>query len=125
MRPTLLSNFLLQAREASFRSQYQPVVRYMFWVVFRPSAWMSLMNTSKPAIFMVCVTPNSFAALTELLKSPPALARPRICALEAWACSRNEEKSAVPSGARTWPLMSPPASLTTFMVSRSSAWPKA
>ena len=47
-------------------------------VVFRPSEWMSLMNTSRPASFIVLVMPNSLAALIELMVSPPALARPRI-----------------------------------------------
>src|SRR5262245_47204615 len=37
--------------------------------------------------------PNSAACLTELMVSPPALASPMTLALEAWACSRNEEKS--------------------------------
>ena len=37
--------------------------------------------------------PNSAACLIELMVSPPALARPMICAFEACACSRNEEKS--------------------------------
>jgi len=37
--------------------------------------------------------PNSAACLIELIVSPPALARPMICALEDWAWSRNDEKS--------------------------------
>ena len=59
---------------------------------------MSLMNISRPASFMFLVTPNSLAALIELIVSPPALASPRICALLFCACSRNEEKSDADSG---------------------------
>src|SRR3546814_14180021 len=92
LRPTLSSNFLAQARDASELSQYHPVVRYMPCVVLRPSECMSLMNTSRPASFMVWVTPNSLAALIELMVSPPALARPRICAPAACACRRKDEK---------------------------------
>ena len=39
--------------------------------------------------------PNSAACLIELMVSPPALASPMICAFEACACSRKEEKSVV------------------------------
>jgi hypothetical protein len=39
------------------------------------------------------VMPNSAACLIELMVSPPALARPMILRLEAWACSRKDEKS--------------------------------
>ncbi len=60
-----------------------------------------------------------------LVVSPPALASPMILALEAWAWSRNEEKSAVLSGCRTLPSTLPPFFSTTASVSRSSAWPKA
>jgi hypothetical protein len=42
--------------------------------------------------------PNSLAALIELIVSPPAFARPRICALLDCACSRNDEKSLADSG---------------------------
>ena len=38
--------------------------------------------------------PNSLAALIALMVSPPALARPRICALLACACSRNDREVA-------------------------------
>ncbi len=61
--------------------QYQPSVRYMPCVVGKPRLWMSLMNISRPASFMFLVTPNSLAALIELIVSPPAFASPRICAL--------------------------------------------
>jgi hypothetical protein len=37
-------------------------------------------------------------ALMELMVSPPALARPRICALLFWACSMKLEKSLALSG---------------------------
>ena len=108
-------------RASSFRFQYQPSVRYMPCVVFRPSEWMSLMNISRPASFIVLVTPNSLAALIELMVSPPALARPRICALpDACACSRKDEKSEVQrvlDGAHHLP----PAALTTAGGVASSA----
>ena len=47
--------------------------------------------------------PNSAACLIELVVSAPALARPMILAFEACACSRNDEKSEVPSGCLTPP----------------------
>ena len=67
--------------------------------VGRPSAWMSVRNTSSPARFWPPLTmPNSAACLIELVVSPPALARPMILAFDACACSRNDEKSCVLSG---------------------------
>jgi hypothetical protein len=48
-----------------------------------------------------------------------------ILAFDAWACSRNDEKSCVFSGARTLPTTLPPFLVTTASVSRSSAWPNA
>src|SRR3979411_419711 len=59
----------------------------------------SLMNNRKAT--RVCppwLMPNSFACLTALMVSPPALARPITLDLEFCACSRNEAKSEVPSG---------------------------
>src|SRR3954465_1890791 len=125
MRLTLSKNLRPQARVSASRFQYQLSVRYMPWVVFRPSEWMSLMNISRPASFMVLVMPNSLAALMELMVSPPALARPRICALDACACSMKEEKSDADNGCRTDPATVPPDSLTTLEVSLSSEWPNA
>ena len=61
----------------------------------------------------------------ELMVSPPALARPITLAFDDCACSRNEEKSVVLSGCLTPPTTLPPAAVTTAVVSRSSAWPKA
>src|SRR6478752_382079 len=69
MRLTFSKNLRLQARVSASLFQYQLSVRYMFWVVFRPSEWMSLMNTSRPASFIVLVIPNSLAALIELIVS--------------------------------------------------------
>ncbi len=69
--------------------------------------------------------PNSAACLIEFVVSPPALARPMIFAFDACACSRNELKSCVLSGARTLPSTLPPFFSTTASVSRSSAWPNA
>src|SRR5450755_3127322 len=89
---------LAQARDSGDWFQYQLSVRYMPCVAFRPSECTSLMNISRPASFIVLVTPNSFAALTALMVSPPALARPRICALLDCAWSMNDEKSLVASG---------------------------
>ena len=86
---------------------------------------MSLMNTSRPAIFIVLLTPNSLADFTALVKSPPALAMPRIWALLACACSRNDEKSLAANGCLTDPTMVPPAALTTAEVSFCSAAPNA
>src|SRR3546814_16163228 len=85
---------------------------------------MSLMNTRRPASFMVLVTPNSLAALTELTKSPPALASASTCALDAWACSRNEEKSDAPNGTFTLPLTVPPPALMQLVAYRCREWPK-
>ncbi len=65
--------------------------------------------------------PNSEACLIELIVSPPALARPMICAFEACACSRNDEKSLVLIGCLTPPTTVPPAAFTTAETSRSSA----
>ena len=81
MRLNFSKNLRLQARVSASRFQYQLSVRYMPCVAFRPSEWTSLMNISRPASFIVLVMPNSLAALIELIVSPPALARPRICAL--------------------------------------------
>src|SRR5450830_561476 len=106
-------------------AQYQPVVRYMPWVSFRPSECTSLMNISRPASFMLLVMPNSLAALMALMVSPPALARPRIWALEFCACSRKDEKSEAASGCLALPSTVPPPALMTSEVSFSSDWPKA
>ena len=83
------------------------------------------MNTSRPAIFILPVRPNSFAALTELMKSPPAFASPSTCAFDDCACSRNDEKSDAPSGCFTLPSTEPPLALMTSVVSFSSDWPNA
>ncbi|MCY1308355.1 hypothetical protein D9M70_583570 [compost metagenome] len=69
--------------------------------------------------------PNSNACLMLLMVSPLPLARPMTWALEACACSRNEEKSALAIGWRTLPTTCPPLDLTTAIASRSSEWPKA
>src|SRR5450432_4357416 len=98
MRLNFSKNFFDQARASGDWFQYQLSVRYMPCVAFRPSECTSLMNIRRPASFIVLVRPNSFAALTELMVSPPALARPRICALLDCACSMNDEKSLVASG---------------------------
>ena len=72
------------------------------------------------------VRPNSAACLTQLMVSPPALARPITLARLACACTRKEEKSVVPGkGVRTLPSTRPPLARTKFVVSRSNAWPKA
>src|SRR5215468_613626 len=90
---------LVQARLVSFASQYQVSVRVRPWAVLRPSAFTSLANTNRPAIFWPPLTmPNSAACLIELIVSPPALARPTTLAFDDWACSRNDEKSFVFSG---------------------------
>src|SRR5207245_2460245 len=125
MRLNFSKNLRLHVRVSALWFQYQLSVRYMPCVVFRPSEWMSLMNTSKPASFIVLVTPNSLAALIELIVSPPALASPRICALLDCACSRNDEKSLADSGCLTEPTTVPPAALTTADVSFCSAAPNA
>src|SRR5829696_3106018 len=125
MRFILSKNRRDHARVSAFWLQYQLSVRYMPWVVLSPSEWMSLMNTSRPASFIDLVTPNSFAALIELIVSPPAFARPRICALLDCACSRNDEKSLADSGCRTEPTAVPPAALTALVASVCSAVPKA
>src|SRR3954447_3803387 len=117
MRLNLSKNLRLQARVSASRFQYQLSVRYMPWVAFRPSECTSLMNISRPASFIVLVMPNSLAALMVLMVSPPALDRPRICALLDCACSRNDEKSLADGGCRTEPRTVPPAALTTVEVS--------
>src|ERR1700712_2265886 len=101
MRLNLSKKRLAQVRDSGDWFQYQLSVKYMPCVAFRPSEWTSLMNISRPASFIVLVRPNSFAALIELMVSPPAFARPRICALLACACNRNDEKSLAESGCRT------------------------
>src|SRR4029079_552907 len=117
---------LVQARLASLASQYQVSVKVRPCAVGRPSAATSLANTSRPAIRWPPLTmPNSDACLIELMVSPPALARPTTLALDACACSRNDEKAEVLSGWRTAPSTLPPAFVTAAEVSRSSAWPKA
>ena len=85
------------------------------------------MNTSSPATFTPRrAKPNSAACLTQLIVSPPALARPTTLARDACACTRKDEKSEVAGkGVRTCPATLPPAARTKFAVSRSSAWPKA
>src|SRR3546814_4658215 len=88
--PLAAANFLAKARLASLASQYQAVVKFSPWAVFRPSECTSVMNISMPASFWPPSTmPNSAACLIELMVSPPALARPTICALDA--CARSEE----------------------------------
>src|SRR4051812_18564953 len=116
---------LVQARLASFRSQYQVSVRVRPCAVGKPSAATSLANTSRPAILWPPLTmPNSDACLIELMVSPPALARPTTLAFDACACSRNDEKPDVLSGWRPLPSTLPPAFSPAARVSRSSAWRK-
>src|SRR5438034_1932464 len=87
---------LVQARLASFASQYHVSVNVRPCAVGRPSATTSLANTSRPANFCPPLTmPNSAPCLIELMVSPPALASPMILAFEDCACSRNDEKSLV------------------------------
>src|SRR5664279_4769008 len=113
---------LVQARLVSLASQYQVSVSDNPWAVCRPNALTSLENTSRPASFWPPLTmPNSAACLIELMVSPPALARPMTLAFDACACSRNDEKSLVLSGARTLPTILPPFFSTTALVSASSA----
>src|SRR3569832_2284115 len=102
-------------------SQYQPVVRYRPCAVCNPRLWMSLMKASRAAGFIVLEMPNSIDAFSELVKSLPALDRPRICAFDACACSRNDEKSDAESGTRTEPTTLPPCACTTF-VAASCSW---
>src|SRR4051812_3297647 len=125
MRFIFSKNLRAHVRVSGDWFQYQLSVRYMPCVVFRPRVWMSLMNTSRPASFIDLVMPNSLAALTELMKSPPALARPRIWALDDCACSRKDEKSDADSGCLTLPTTEPPAALMTSVVSFSNDWPNA
>src|SRR5436305_13386035 len=125
MRLNLSKNFFDQARDSGDWFQYQLSVRYMPCVAFRPSECTSLMNISRPASFIDFVMPNSLAALTELMVSPPALARPRMSAVLACAWSRHDEKSLAESGWRTAPTTLPPAALTALVASVCSAVPKA
>src|ERR1700744_5839092 len=93
---------LLHWRFASLASQYHVSVRVSPCAVGSPSAATSLANTRRPASFCPPVTmPNSAACLIELMVSPPALARPITLALDACACSRDDEKSLLLSGTRT------------------------
>ena len=95
-------------------------------VVLRPSECTSVMNTSSPARrWPACTMPNSADCLIELMVSPPALARPMTLAFDDWACSRNDEKSALLSGTRTPPSSLPPAAFTTALVCISRSCPKA
>ena len=125
MRRNLSKNLRLQARVSASRFQYQLSVRYMPCVDFSPREWMSVMKISRPASFMFFVMPNSAAALMLLMVSPPALARPRICALLPCACSRKDEKSLADSGCLTVPTTVPPAAFTTLEVSFCNCAPKA
>src|SRR6187402_1508680 len=125
MRLNLSKNLRLQARDSASRFQYQLSVRYIPCVAFRPSECTSLMNIRRPASFIDLVIPNSLAALIVLIVSPPAFARPRICALLDCACSRNDEKSLADSGWRTDPTTVPPAALTTAVVSFCNCEPNA
>ncbi len=80
------------------------------------------MNSSSAASFWPPATmPNSAACLIEFVVSPPALASPMTFDLEACACSRKDEKSAVLIGTLTPPATLPPLAVTTADVSRSSA----
>src|SRR3974390_3678838 len=93
----------VQARLASFISQYQVSVSVKPCAVASPRALTSLADTSKPARLWPPLTmPNSAACLLELMVSPPALARPMTLAFEDCACNRNDEKSLVLIGGRTW-----------------------
>jgi len=57
------------------------------------------MKIKRPASFWPpCKMPNSEACLMELMVSPPAFASPMILAPDAFACSRNEEKSVPGNG---------------------------
>ena len=115
----------LQARASGLSFQYQLSVTYMPSAAFRPTECTSLMNISRPASFIVLVMPNSLAALIALTVSPPALARPRICALLDCACSRKDEKSLALSGCLTLPTTVPPAAWITAEASDCSEAPKA
>ncbi|MNT56984.1 hypothetical protein D3C72_1943260 [compost metagenome] len=112
-------------RDASSWSQYHAVVRYMSCAAARPSAWISVISTSRPAIFILGVRPNSAAALTALLVSLAEFANPSTVAPDACACRMNDEKSGEFNGCRTRPFTWPPSACTTADASRSNAWPKA
>ena len=86
MRLVFSKNLRPKARVRSSRFQSQLEVSSRPSVFFNPRLWMSVINTSRPASFMVLVMPNSRAALIELMVSPLALANPRISAFEfcAW-----------------------------------------
>src|SRR3569833_2446637 len=100
---------LVQARLASFMSQYQVSVSERPCAVCKPRALTSLANTSRPASFCPPLTlPNSAACLLELIVSPPALASPITFAVDDCSCSKNDEKSAVFSGGRAGPTAGPP-----------------
>src|SRR5207253_10554988 len=72
---------------------------HFFFLLIRPLPRSTLFPYT--TLFRSCVTPNSAACLIELMVSLPALARPMILALEACACSRNDEKSVPGNGWRT------------------------
>src|ERR1700741_1792238 len=95
---------LVQARLASFKSQYQVSVKIRPCAMLSPSALMSLANTRRPARLWPPLTmPNSDACLIELMVSPPALASPMTFAFDDCACNKNEEKELVLIGWRTLP----------------------
>ena len=57
-------------------------------LVGAPDGLKAKKDTTDAPTFMVLSMPNSLADLMALMVSPPALARPRICALELCACNR-------------------------------------
>ena len=86
---------------------------------------MSLMKASSAAGFIVLVMPNSSAALIELVKSSPALARPSTCAPSLAPAAENDEKSDVASGTRTAPTTLPPFASTTSVAASCNCVPNA
>src|ERR1035437_1920805 len=108
---------LVQARLASFMSQYQVSVSVRPCAVARPSALTSLANTSKPAHFCPPLTmPNSAPCLIELMVSPPGSARRMSLALADCAGSRKDENLLLLIGTRTLPSTLPPLASTAAMV---------
>src|SRR5215470_20121249 len=95
---------LVQVRLLSFMSQYHVSVSTNPCATGKPRAATSVVYTSRPASFCPPLTmPNSPACLMALTVSPPAFASPMILAFDAFACSRNDEKSLVLSGWCTLP----------------------
>src|SRR5215831_17241976 len=117
MRPSAAKYSRANVRLASFWSQYQGSVK------MRPWAVLNVVDEDQQAGKLLAALDDAeFRGLLYRVDGVAAgIGKPDDLRLEAFACSRNDEKSVPGNGWRTLPSTLPPLFTTTASVSRSSA----